>query len=406
MKEITYRCTVCNEIIKTNDVIYLCPKCSKDYVPGQPLKGILFVEYNYDYLKKEFSKTFDIKLFNPIDLKYFPNIKVGHTPFYKSEQLSNYYGLNIFVKNDTLNPSGSLKDRASYLMVAEANRLGIDEIVTASTGNAASALACIAASANKKAVIMVPESAPEAKLVQILQFGAKLIKIKGTYDDAFKISLEYSKIKNVLNRNTAYHPFTIEGKKTVGLEIYIQNFQKAPDVILIPVGDGVILSGVYKAFYDLKQAGIIHKMPKLVAVQAEKSAAIHNYFTSNEYKKFENPDTIADSISVSIPSAAYLAYKALKETDGFSVIVSDQQILEAQLFLSQKTGLFVEPSSATVVAALNLLKNNNLVQPNEQIILLLTGTGLKDLKTATKLLTFSLKSYSSINEIVEDNNET
>ncbi len=401
MKNITYKCIECNKEIQTKDVVYLCPDCSKNYIPGMPLKGILLVELDYEFIRNRYSKTFDIKLFNPIDLKYFPNIKVGHTPFYKSEQLSNYFGFdNIFVKNDTLNPSGSLKDRASYLVVAEANRLGIDEIVTASTGNAASALACICAADGKKATIMVPENAPEAKLIQILQFGAQLIKVKGTYDDAFKVSLEYSNKKNVLNRNTAYHPFTIEGKKTVGLEIVVQNFNHVPDVILIPVGDGVILSGVYKAFLDLKKSGITNKMPRLVAVQAEKSSAIHNFVVSGVFEKYSNPDTLADSISVSVPSAALLAYRAIKETNGFSLTVTDDEILQAQLLLSQTAGLFVEPSSATVVAALNKLKNSELINPKEQIVLLLTGSGLKDLKSATKLLKFPEKSIQSINDLI------
>ena len=207
--------------------------------------------------------------------------------------------------------------------MAEANRLKEPSIVTASTGNAASALAAVCAAAGKQAIIFVPESAPKAKLVQMLLYGARVIPVRGSYDDAFRLSLEYTARKGGLNRNTAYHPLTIEGKKTVGLEIYQQNRFKVPDVILVPVGDGVIISGVFKAFYDLKAAGLIAKLPRLVCVQAERSAAIHHYIRTGKYQNARRPATIADSISVSIPSNAHMARKAVLDSRGFSMTVSD-----------------------------------------------------------------------------------
>ena len=166
---------------------------------------------------------------------------------------------NVWIKNDGLNPSASLKDRASFLVVAEANRLKEKTIVTASTGNAASALAAVCAAAGKRALIFVPENAPKAKLAQMLLYGATVVPVSGTYDDAFRLSLEYTAKRGGLNRNTAYHPLTIEGKKTVGLEIWQQNNWRVPDAILVPTGDGVIISGVHKAFCDLKAAGLISR---------------------------------------------------------------------------------------------------------------------------------------------------
>jgi threonine synthase len=202
------------------------------------------------------------------------------------------------LKNDGLNPSGSLKDRASFLVVAEATRLGDGRIVAASTGNAASALAAVCAAAGKEAIIFVPATAPRAKLVQILLYGATLIPVAGSYDDAFRLSLEFTYSEGGLNRNTAYHPLTIEGKKTAGLEIFAQNGLKVPDVIAIPVGDGVILHGVYKAFADLRSAGLITALPRLLCVQSERSDAIHRYFTTGNYADAPSPDTYADSIAV------------------------------------------------------------------------------------------------------------
>jgi threonine synthase len=269
--------------------------------------------------------------------------------------------------------------------VAEANRLKEPRIVTASTGNAASALAAVCATApGKQAIILVPETAPKAKLVQMLLYGARVIPVKGTYDDAFRLSLEYTARKGGLNRNTAYHPLTIEGKKTVGLEIYQQNRCRVPDVIFVPVGDGVIISGVYKAFYDLKAAGLIARLPRLVCVQAQRSAAIHHYIQSGKYRDARRPNTIADSISVSVPSNAHMARQAVTQSRGFSITVTDDEILRAQRTLAENTGVFAEPASAATVAALKKLRQSELLEPREQIVLLLTGHGLKDVEAAMR----------------------
>jgi threonine synthase len=378
-----YKCTLCGKEFKRDEVKYLCPDCSKDYKPGIPLKGVLEVIFDYDYIKKKFDKSNpDWNLFSAVEPKYFPEYHVGNTPFFRVDNYGKELGFeNLWLKNEGLNPSGSLKDRASFLVVAEANRIKENNIVTASTGNAASALAAVCASDNKKAIIFVPESAPKAKLVQMYLYGAEVIKVKGTYDDAFKLSLEYTDKNPGLNRNTAYHPLTIEGKKSVGLEIFSQNNFKAPDVILIPVGDGVIISGVYKAFYDLKMSGLIEKLPRLICVQAEKSNAIHNFIQTGIYKNADNPKTVADSISVSIPSNAYMAKRAVEESKGFSITVSDEEILTTQKSLASKTGIFAEPSSSATAAALEKLKDSNLLDKKEQIVLLITGNGLKDIES-------------------------
>ena len=378
-----YKCSQCGKEYKQDEVTYLCPVCSADYKPGVPLPGVLEVIYDYQALRQFYrKKNTEWNNFLPIEEKYLPDYPAGNTPFHRTMNLGNYLGFtNLWIKNDGLNPSGSLKDRASYLVVAEANRLGINEVVAASTGNAASSLSAVCASANKRAVIFLPSSAPKAKLVQNILCGASVIPVNGTYDDAFRLSLEYTSIKGGLNRNTAYHPFTIEGKKTVGLEMFWQNNYKTPDAVIVPVGDGVIIAGVYKAFYDLNEMGIIDKIPKLICVQAESSSAIHNYIKSGIYKDADNPITIADSISVTTPSNAILAKRAVEKSDGFSITVSDNEILEGQKILAEKTGVFAEPSAAVTVAALKKMSNENILKKHEQIVLLITGHGLKDIET-------------------------
>ena len=379
-----YHCTTCGKTYQRDEVRYLCPACAKDYRAGIPLLGVLSVEFDYAAIKRRFRKQQpDWNLFSAVEEKHYPPYPFGHTPFFPVVGLGKAFGFeNVWLKNDGLNPSASLKDRASFLVVAEANRLKEPCIVTASTGNAASALAAVCATAGKQAIILVPESAPKAKLVQMLLYGARVIPVRGTYDDAFRLSLEYTARKGVLNRNTAYHPLTIEGKKTVGLEIYQQNKFKAPDAILVPVGDGVIISGVYKAFYDLQAAGSIARLPRLVCVQAERSAAIHNYIRTGKYQNARRPATIADSISVSIPSNAHMARRAVVESRGFSITVSDKEILGGQGILAKKTGVFAEPAAAATVAALKKLRESDSLGRKEQVVLLITGHGLKDVDAA------------------------
>ncbi|MGO9476861.1 MAG: threonine synthase [Limisphaerales bacterium] len=386
MTKFLYQCSTCGKSYRRDEVRYLCPVCAKGYRPGIPLVGVLSARFDYGAIRKKFNRQKpDWNLFSAVEEKFFPPFPVGNTPFFQSAALGAELGFaDVWLKNDGLNPSASLKDRASFLVVAEANRLKEKTIVTASTGNAASALAAVCAAVGKRALIFVPENAPKAKLVQMILYGATVVPVRGTYDDAFRLSLEYTAKRGGLNRNTAYHPLTIEGKKTVGLEIWRQNNWRVPDAILVPTGDGVIISGVHKAFCDLKAAGLISRLPRLVCVQAEKSNAIHHYVESGIYKNASHPDTIADSISVSIPSNAHLARQAIVESGGFSVTVTDAEILDGQKLLAAKAGVFAEPAASATVAALKKLRKLRLLGRKEQIILLITGHGLKDVDAALK----------------------
>lgn len=354
-----------------------------------PLKGVLEALFDYPAIQVEVKGTEDssafCNAFSAVEPRFYPPLPVGNTPYFPVNRLGEQIGLkHLYIKNDGVNPSGSYKDRASHLVVAEATRLGLDEIVTASTGNAASSLSALCASAGKRAVIFAPETAPAAKLIQIQIHGAELHKVQGTYDEAFRQALEYSDTHECLNRNTAYHPLTIEGKKTAGLEIYLQNQRQVPDWIAIPVGDGVILAGIHKAFVDLLRAGLIDRLPRLLAVQAASSDAITSYFETRVYHDAANPVTVADSISVTTPSNAHWALRALIETDGRAVRVPDCDILLAQKQLAQSSGVFAEPSSAATLAGVQTAMANGWIKHDEQVVLLITGHGLKDIN-AVKL---------------------
>ncbi len=384
MVDFVYRCSTCRKCYPRAAVRYLCPDCAKQYRPGRPLVGVLVAGFNYAAIRRQFRKARpDWNLFSAVEPEFFPPYALPVTPFFPAAALGEVFGLsNVWIKNDALLPSGSLKDRASFLVVAEATRLGENTVVTASTGNAASALAAVCAAAGKRAVIFVPQSAPKAKLVQMLLCGACVVPVRGTYDDAFRLSLEFTARHGGLNRNTAYHPLTIEGKKTVGLELWQQNGWRVPSLIVVPTGDGVILSGVHKAFLDLRAAGLIPRLPRLVCVQAEKSAAIHRYVTTGRYRAAAKPATIADSISVSVPSNAHLARAAVRESRGCSLTVSDAEILAGQRVLAATTGVFAEPAAAAAVAALLKLRGGQQLQPRDQIVVLITGHGLKDIDAA------------------------
>jgi len=312
-----------------------------------------------------------------VEREYFPDVPVGNTPLWEPQRLRQKLGFpNLYLKDDTCEPTFSFKDRASYLIAAFATKHGIRNIAVASTGNAASSMAGIGASAGLDVTIFIPEKAPEAKLVQCLQYGAEVIRVDGNYDRAFALSLEHSAKTGALSRNTAYNPLTIEGKKTATLEIY-RRLGKAPDYVFVPTGDGVILCGIYKGFLDLRKFGLIEKIPRIVAVQSTGSPNIYRALESGGFGEFVSSKTVADSISVDVPKCGYYAIRLLKGHGGLCVTVPDNAILAAQKELSSTTGLFAEPAAASAYAGFLSMKDK---LPNEAVIvLLITGSGLKDI---------------------------
>jgi threonine synthase len=382
MAEFHYQCTECGRSFERDEVRYLCPVCGEKSQPGMPLRGVLEAHFHWDKIRPKLNlRTPDWELFCAVEAEYHPPFPVGNTPLVRVPRLDAQFGRRLLLKNDGLNPSGSLKDRASELMVAEAIRLKEERVVTASTGNAAAALAAACAAAGKQAIIFAPARAPRAKLAQMLLYGATVYRVDGTYDDAFRLSLEYTRARGGLNRNTAYHPLTIEGKKTVALEVFAQNGYRMPDAVVVPVGDGVILAGAHKGFRDLCEAGLAERVPRLIGVQAVTSDAIHHFVTTGEYRGAMAPTTIADSISVRAPSNAYWARRAIEESDGFTLTVTDEEIRAGQRTLARFTGIFAEPAAAAVVAAVERIRPEQLA-PETNIVLLISGHGLKDVDAA------------------------
>jgi len=402
-----YQCTNCGVKYSPKEVKYLCPKCSKSNSSNLPPKGVLKTIYDYSSLVEKGISFSQLKQNSfaellPINsIKSLPNLRIGNTPLYSIQKVNNdKLSFNLFLKDDSQNPTYSFKDRASAIVSAYAKENSHQTIVTASTGNAGSSLAGICASQNQKVIIIVPESAPIAKLTQILMYGATIIPVKGTYDDAFDLSIEATKEFGWYNRNTAFNPLTIEGKKTVVFELFEQLNFTVPDRIFIPVGDGVIISGVYKGFEDLLKLQLIDEMPTIVAVQSKKS---NNLVRNIKTEKFtiEKSNTIADSISVDIPRNFYMTKHFLNKYNGEYISVSDEEIISASEILSKNTGLFAEPAAAAAFAGMLTYKDKNVLSDNSSNVVLLTGSGLKDLTAVNSLLNLPQPIKPTINNLKE-----
>ncbi len=397
MAEYFYKCFECgsefsSEYIESN-LIYLCEKCGSSKA-NQPLLGVLTVQYDYaelkqeirsaDFIKSRYGRIADYKSLLPLKKDAF---NIPYPELFSSIERVKFDNSpnEIFIMDESRNPTLSFKDRASLVVALKAIELGIDEISAASTGNAGSSLAGISARLGLKSHIFVPENIPKAKRLQIESFGAILHIVQGDYDLAFDECLKFSNKYKIYNRNTAFNPLTIEGKKTASFDMFIHFGKELPDNIIIPVGDGVILSGIYKGFSDLLNLGLIEKIPNLIAVQAKGSNALYRFMSSGKFE-FIPAKTIADSISAGAPRNLYMAADSISRTNGNCFQVSDGEITIAQS-KAAKIGYLIEPSCASVLAAYDMLQNKNYFGSNGQkILLLFTGNGLKDIDSLSNLL--------------------
>ncbi|MFP4470197.1 MAG: threonine synthase [Bacteroidales bacterium] len=387
ISKFTYQCVNCGKEITTSEVIYLCYDCEKKNKPGLPLQGVLKVNYDYDTLADDMKGS---NLFYALKNDYFidilpirqtdsiPGLDVGETPLYEVDEFEGKpLNTSLFVKNDSRNPTLSYKDRASIVVSAFASDRNINQIMTASTGNAGSSLAGICAAQGQQAVIIVPEKAPTAKLIQIAMSGATIIPIKGNYDEAYDLSIQLTRETGIYNRNTAFNPITIEGKKTAAFEIYDQLDGVIPDNLFIPVGDGAVLSGLYKGFEEMMKLHITKMIPTIIAVQAEGSPNLVNNLGKKEFKSVKSK-TIADSISVDVPRNFYMASQYIAKYHGEGITVTDDQIIEAARKLARNTGIFAEPAAAAAMAGFLKWHAAGKISRDAVNLVLITGSGLKD----------------------------
>jgi len=401
MEKYFYKCFDCGKEYSRKEIedklIYLCPACGT-VEKNRPLKGVLLIHYDYKWVKKNYSPD-DFKKMTtgrfwqygflwPLD--YEKNKLKG----IKEEALDlislssncfqelNYEGKKFQVLDDTRNPTLSFKDRASSLVVLKAIQMGIKEIAAASTGNAGSSLAGICARLGLKSIIFVPRHIPESKRIQIQSFGADVVLVDGDYDLAFDTCLEFSSKKKWYNRNTAYNPLTIEGKKSAAYDIFISTKGKIPDMVFVPTGDGVIISGIYKGFWELKQLGWIKKIPQLIAVQSAGGDAVARFCRTGKFK-YQPANSIADSICAGAPRCLYYTHHAISKSGGSIVTVTDKEILAAQETAARQFGILLEPSSAASFAGYTKYGKTNSYGKKTPL-LLFTGNGLKDTSALMK----------------------
>ena len=384
------KCLICGKEYAPDTVEYVCPDHGNE--------GILDVVYDYDVILSRISKgrlaqdsdqtIWRYKAMLPIapDAEV-PPLAVGGTPLYDAPRLAKPLGLNhVWVKDDGRNPTASFKDRASAIAVVKAQeRESQVPITTASTGNAAAALAGLCASVQHPNVIFVPESAPAAKIAQLLTYGAEVMLVKGTYDDAFELCLQAAAEYGWYNRNTGYNPYMSEGKKTASYEICEQLDWDAPDVIFVSVGDGCIIGGIHKGLKDLLAMGWIEQMPRIIGVQAEASSFLYQAWKEGEdvlTKTAVSANSVADSINAGMPRDRMKAMAAVTETDGAYVCVTDAEILDGITELARGTAVFAEPAGAAAYAGLVKAVELGLVATDDRIVVLNTGNGLKDVKSA------------------------
>jgi len=388
-----YRCSLCQTTYAPDEITYTCPKDG----------GNLDIVLDYAAIRRNFTPQSFLDNAEQSLWRFLPLLPVGdpggldtplraagHTPIYAPESLAQKLGLDhLWVKDESRNPTASFKDRASAVVVARAMQTRAEVVVTASTGNAGAALAGMAAAVSQKAVIFAPRTAPPAKVAQLLIYKAQVLLVDGSYDDAFDLTILAAKEFGWYCRNTGYNPFTLEGKKTAALEIWLwwqqqaaARWQTRPLTVFVPVGDGNIISGLHKGFKDLQALGWLDTMPRIFGIQAEGSAAVANaFFAGTEKIVPVSADTLADSISVDLPRDGIRAVRAVRETGGKYVLVTDQEILGAIAELGS-SGIFAEPAGATAYAGLVKAARQGLVTSGDPVLVMNTGSGLKDVRAA------------------------
>ena len=381
------RCTICGKISPAEPGTTTCPHCG----------GILDIEYDYDYIRSAVGKNPLAERNDPTMWRYidflpveglgaFPRLRVGGSPLYRAEALGKALGIReLWIKDDGQNPTASLKDRASAMAVVKAAEAGKQTIACSSTGNAASSLAGNAAAAGFSTFIFVPSRAPKGKVAQLMMFGATVILVEGSYEDTFRVSAEAIDRWGWYNRNAAINPYLMEGKKTVSLEIAEQLSFKMPDYVAVSVGDGCTIGGVWKGFKDLYSAGLIDRLPRIISVQASGCCPINTAAAAGTMEWTPQPEnTLADSIAVGVPRNPIKALRAIQESNGVVVNVSDEEILAAMRLLGARAGVFAEPAGATGTAGVKKALELGLIERDASVVSIVTGNGLKDVNNAIR----------------------
>jgi len=393
MGEVTgLRCISCGAIYGAEELEYTCPACG-------PRRGTLEVLYDYDTLARSFprdaparSEEWSMWRYLPVlpvvETRFIQPLQLGWTPLYPAPTLAAELGLaELLIKDDGRNPTASYKDRASSIVVIKAQEKGHSTVTCASTGNAASSLAGFAAATDLETVIFVPLRAPEAKVAQLLIYGARVFVVRGSYDVAYDLASEASHAFGWYNRSAAMNPYLVEGKKTGAYEIAEQLAWDLPDMVFVSVGDGSVISGICKGFEEMQRLGWIDRAPEVVGVQAERAAPVAAAFARYDGATVAwddgDAETVADSICVGAPRDIVKAVTYVTRNGGGFVTVSDHEILAALGTLARRTGVFAEPAGAAAYAGVVRAAQDGALAGRRAAVIV-SGHGLKDIKGARK----------------------
>ena len=380
-------CINCKSEYPMDEMLYNCKKCG----------DLLEVKLDLEDLKRKLEKVdwkrrsisvWKYREFLPIsDESKIITLQEGGTPLYKCERLAERLGIkNLYVKNEGANPTGSFKDRGMTVGVSKALEFNVKTVICASTGNTSASLAAYAARAGLNCVVLIPHGKIAlGKLSQAMMYGAKVVAVKGNFDIALKIVVNASKTFGLYLLNSI-NPFRIEGQKTAAFEICEQLGWKAPDRIIIPVGNAGNITAYWKGFKELEAIEIIKELPRMTGVQASGASPIVNAFANgNEgIEPVSDPETIATAIRIGNPVNWKRALKAIRESGGVAVTVTDDEIIYAQKLLARAEGIFVEPASAASIAGLKKLIESGEIGSEETVVCIATGHGLKDPEVAIK----------------------
>jgi threonine synthase len=373
----TLHCVDCNAVFEADPPGYSCSSCGglleAVRQEGSLSRGELFSRAGEGIWRFRALLPFgqDVK---PVSLSE------GGTPLIRTRNLARETGSNnLYVKNEGQNPTGSFKDRGMTVSVTRAVQAGARVLVCASTGNTSASMSAYAARAGKKAAIIVPAGKVAAgKMVQAVVYGATILRAEGTFDDALSMLLKsISGLSDFAVMNSV-NPYRLEGQKTLAFEVYEQLGFVVPDYVVLPVGNAGNISAIWKGFKELKACGISDETPRMVGVQAEGAAPIARAFWkgSDRITPVQNPQTVASAIRIGNPASWKKALAALRESNGLVLTVSDDQITKARKALASKEGIFVEPASATPIAAMGEIGGK--LEKDALVVCVATGNGLKD----------------------------
>jgi len=385
------QCVKCFQEYSLDAGVYLCPSCG----------NVLNIVYDYEKIKETLdwacieSRRTDVEgvwkyreLLPAGEPAHMITLGEGGTPLINAPRLNKAaMGVkSLWLKAEFVNPTGSLKDRCSPVSIARALDVGAEGVCMVSSGNAGASLAAYAGIAGIRAYIIVPPETPQEKIVQMLSCGADVIKVRGHGGDRINLLLEVCEHLPIYNANTPLSPFGVEGAKTMAYEEYEQLGHRVPDWVVIPVGYANALVGHWKGYSELVEFQLTSKLPKIAAIQPEGSDALVRAYKEGKEEASPGPqNTIAGGLSTKLPLHHITALRAIRSSGGVAMTVSDEEILAAQRLLAAKAGLFVEPSGAAALAGVIKLSKLNIIKKNEEVVVLVTGSGFKDLNIAKKL---------------------